>query len=1586
MTDVSSHEPIAALRTALLNSVEEEIELVMTNPDHKVRSNLLAVRQESFRVRHSHKLHDSAGARTTPAASGKGRPAAAASRPSDCNDTDSGGDLDVQDDQDASAMESASVGGDFSTLRSSRDPAAATAAAVAAGREETSRWQQRLQAPNSASQQQQQQQMRQSGTFVSPPLHCTRALPSSWSRGRGALTSGRAAPHTGSAGLRVSGSSRSRGLSAHGFDLRGEHGSEPMAPGQWRSDPRSCFGADNAGWEGGEGCGALDGSGRVLTTQGSNAADGWGEQDNEHAAGSGGTALAHRSSAALFKRERCESPYWPPESITLEAAALVDNCRGSNSFGGNRLLGSLAEEPSSAAVQQQQQQEYPQTPHLEITSDDMCCTESIDGVDMVLAGEWTESERRAMERLAITVGTADHRTWYARPGIVAHASRMLVAPVCVMTPLGVLTTASPARAQASDEQPASLQTGVKQGPLERGGCGWVVRCTAPEDGKHLCPVLAAGNTPCSKPPPARPPHSGSPTAHTTGGMVPMQLFPEPDLPPPPRSTHARFQPATSPFAADAMTAEQYDAAWGDRQLPAAAAAALLPRTSARHRNAAQAARVPTSSSQLPCSAPITRTPRVRRKSLYHPDALLDSSVLDGSVGVPVGGAPAAAQHLGSWAPQDSSQLHELIMGDPHARAPPAQPQAAERMLTRHQRAPLHSHQAAQPTARQLDAPAYPMQAAGHPPQRPPSSTFPTMIPVGQAQPQYRNECYSLQSHAATAQPQLEARGDPTPSFNFSAAHHLAQRRPPHTNHTLQSSSSGGAGALSSHHFQQQHPQFGQELLLLRTSGGELAPSSASQSMLSPGSVRGPGDLPRQPFAAPPDQFWPEIKDETSSTLPHGLSTGAATAFGARADGPQQQQQQPTFARPPPRYAPAPAAPLQEEQAVRRRAPAQRDHPSQQGPSQTQQQQQQQDAMQREEQTAWRTRSATAHQHMQQQQQQQEALQQQQMQQQQMQQEALQQQQMQQMQQQQEALQQQQMQQMQQQQQEALQQQQRQHVMQQQEQMAWRTRSATAQQQQQQHQQQMQQQQVEARPSLPSRGPSSAKPDMSVIMEAASKAASAAAHAVLTAYGAYDSRQDGPDTSHFAAAAVAVATAAVPTSFWKQEDSNSSYSTVVYPGTTPDRQPSYDRKQQQQLQLLGQQRDPRHDSIASAPVPRHHHHHHHTRSCPHDFSEPMEALLQQRPLVSHHLLPPLLSAASTDFGYPAPQQPQQARRVSAQSFGSGVQAYHGADTGPGLSMHPSESEQPTMEHPPGYMLHSLAEPRQQLLSPPTRHAPAPSSRLAALAQSTNTHGRPLLPRTSARLHTFDTLPPSNFAQQRATMARPDRTMEDLDASMTPDGRDWPAKADAAKRPRTQQLQWPTHSAPYDTRSSAPSRAKSLQPTSSTWGQPLAAYDGSDAFLQLPSPWLTQQPPPTLTPAAALPSLLQQRGPGPVGLMMGLRSAGPAPLQWSAMAAQQTTGHLNAGQLRSSHHETMAVLEAQQCLSSYNPPPTFHRAPSTRSNPQPAYGQMQAQASAPASPTFALPAIGFSGGGVGGRQAAVPITRATAAAAAAAATHS
>ncbi|MEW5310427.1 MAG: hypothetical protein WDW38_002225 [Sanguina aurantia] len=106
----------------------------------------------------------------------------------------------------------------------------------------------------------------------------------------------------------------------------------------------------------------------------------------------------------------------------------------------------------------------------------------------------------------------------------------------------------------------------------------------------------------------------------------------------------------------------------------------------------------------------------------------------------------------------------------------------------------------------------------------------------------------------------------------------------------------------------------------------------------------------------------------------------------------------------------------------------------------------------------------------------------------------------------------------------------------------------------------------------------------------------------------------------------------------------------------------------------------------------------------------------------------------------------------------------------------------------------------------------------------------------------------------------------------------------------------------------------------------------------------------------------------------------------MAAQQTTGHLNAGQLRSSHHETMAVLEAQQCLSSYNPPPTFHRAPSTRSNPQPAYGQMQAQASAPASPTFALPAIGFSGGGVGGRQAAVPITRATAAAAAAAATHS
>ncbi|MEW5307154.1 MAG: hypothetical protein WDW36_009567 [Sanguina aurantia] len=554
MTDVSSHEPIAALRTALLNSVEEEIELVMTNPDHKVRSNLLA--------------DHTCGVR-------QGPPAAAASRPSDCNDTDSGGDLDVQDDQDASAMESASVGGDFSTLRSSRDPAAATAAAVAAGREETSRWQQRLQAPNSASQQQQQQQMRHPSFLVEQgerSLDQVSAPPRQLQQPRNPPPasaqhdSGRAAPHTGSAGLRVSGSSRSRGLSAHGFDLRGEHGSEPMAPGQWRSDPRSCFGADNAGWEGGEGCGALDGSGRVLTTQGSNAADGWGEQDNEHAAGSGGTALAHRSSAALFKRERCESPYWPPESITLEAAALVDNCRGSNSFGGNRLLGSLAEEPSSAAVQQQQQQEYPQTPHLEITSDDMCCTESIDGVDMVLAGEWTESERRAMERLAIT---------------------------------------------------------------------------------------------------ARPPHSGSPTAHTTGGMVPMQLFPEPDLPPPPRSTHARFQPATSPFAADAMTAEQYDAAWGqafvppavgshpgggDRQLPAAAAAALLPRTSARHRNAAQAARVPTSSSQLPCSAPITRTPRVRRKSLYHPDALLDSSVLDGSVGVPVGGAPGGRTAPGQLGP------------------------------------------------------------------------------------------------------------------------------------------------------------------------------------------------------------------------------------------------------------------------------------------------------------------------------------------------------------------------------------------------------------------------------------------------------------------------------------------------------------------------------------------------------------------------------------------------------------------------------------------------------------------------------------------------------------------------------------------------------------------------------------------------------------------------------------------------------------------------------------------------------------------------------------------------------------------------
>ncbi|MEW5307155.1 MAG: hypothetical protein WDW36_009568 [Sanguina aurantia] len=182
-------------------------------------------------------------------------------------------------------------------------------------------------------------------------------------------------------------------------------------------------------------------------------------------------------------------------------------------------------------------------------------------------------------------------------------------------------------------------------------------------------------------------------------------------------------------------------------------------------------------------------------------------------------------------------------------APPAQPQAAERMLTRHQRAPLHSHQAAQPTARQLDAPAYPMQAAGHPPQRPPSSTFPTMIPVGQAQPQYRNECYSLQSHAATAQPQLEARGDPTPSFNFSAAHHLAQRpvRP-------------GAAAAA-------HQRRRTRTLLCVSEHAVAGVGACSSGPASPA-----------PAAMDSDQFWPEIKAETSSTLPHGLSTGAATAF------------------------------------------------------------------------------------------------------------------------------------------------------------------------------------------------------------------------------------------------------------------------------------------------------------------------------------------------------------------------------------------------------------------------------------------------------------------------------------------------------------------------------------------------------------------------------------------------------------------------------------------------------------------------------------------------------------------------------------
>lgn len=256
--------------------------------------------------------------------------------------------------------------------------------------------------------------------------------------------------------------------------------------------------------------------------------------------------------------------------------------------------------------------------------------------------------------------------------------------------------------------------------------------------------------------------------------------------------------------------------------------------------------------------------------------------------------------------------------------------------------------------------------------------------------------------------------------------------------------------------------------------------------------------------------------------------------------------------------------------------------------------------------------------------------------------------------------------------------------------------------------------------------------------------------------------------------------------------------------------------------------------------------------------------------------------------------------------------------------------------------------------PTPQQTQPSSHLRTTTLLQANLSRPLLPRSSARLHTFGGLsfsPPGQILSDRGM---------DLDV-LTPNPGDWPAKADVAKRPRTQQQQAPHWTPATQACRPAVPANHSVQPT---WNHPLPAYT-PDPFSQILSgPWDTQQPP-SSTPSVTLPPLSQRV----LGGQMGLRSSGAASSVWVPQSNEAT---------RSRHG--VAPLQPQ-LLDHFPAAPSFTRPPSTRNNPQlQLYSQVPMQ---PASPpaNFVLPAIGVTGMGLGGRPAAAPFTRRAAAAAAA-----
>lgn len=305
------------------------------------------------------------------------------------------------------------------------------------------------------------------------------------------------------------------------------------------------------------------------------------------------------------------------------------------------------------------------------------------------------------------------------------------------------------------------------------------------------------------------------------------------------------------------------------------------------------------------------------------------------------------------------------------------------------------------------------------------------------------------------------------------------------------------------------------------------------------------------------------------------------------------------------------------------------------------------------------------------------------------------------------------------------------------------------------------------------------------------------------------------------------------------------------------------------------------------------------------------------------------------------------------FLSGSEDGSSSGAGPALSQRPGSANHPRpMDPRSSYrQQHSLAEPQMMLSPRPQQPQPASHLHTTTLLQANS--NRPLVARSSARLHSFGNRPFSPLPEQILPSIGMDLNV------MTPNPRDWHAKADVAKRPRTQQQQQASHWTPA-TQACRPA-VPTHQVVQTSWSQPLPEF-APDPFSQLPSgPWDMQHAP-SAPPSVSLPPLSQRV----LGGQMGLRSSGAASSVWVPQVTEPNRGRHGA-----------AGPPQPQPLDHFPAPLGYMRPPSTRNNPQPQlYGQPD---SPPAN--FALPAIGVAGTGVLGRHAPAPFTRRAAAAAAA-----